>query len=378
VDTLFRYGLTILALSVLVSGCGREDGSDESMGQPSEQSSTEEQPIAADLVPTEDGKSDLYGRAFDPNNLMDDAVFEDAYYMRESDLALFLEKTPYGTRSFLADYVVGGRSAANLIVDAATQYRINPIVLLTKLQVETSLIFKTGVPSQHTINRAMGCGCPDNDPACTRAPRGLQGQIKCAARLFRQYLTELNERNKTVSGWQVGRGKASVEETIVTPANRATAALYTYTPWVLPGQGGNWLYWNVLRKFSRHFLKGNRNHRWIGAPCTDSIECGFDDARCAFDETADEQSVGVCTLDCDTTCPDTAQPYSSNTVCMASETTNLVTEQSGSCGARCDTALFPNGDGCPPSFECVKSHRPGQTQALDVCRPLAAGDASDG
>ena len=358
---------------ILISmGCSTDSVDMSSTETSAEQTSTVEAPIAEDLVPTEDGKNDLYGRAFDPNNLMDDDVFEDAYYMRESDLEDFLANTPYGTRSFLADYVVGGRTAANLIIDAATQYRINPIVLLTKLQVETSLIFKQGVPSQHTINRAMGCGCPDNDPACTRAPRGLQGQTKCAARLFRQYLVELKEKNRTVSGWRVGRGKASVEETIVTPANRATAALYTYTPWVLPGQGGNWLFWNVLRKFSRHFLKLNRNHRWIGAPCTDSIECGFDDARCAFDETSEEQSVGVCTLDCETTCPDTAQPFTVNTVCMAAETTGFPTEQTGSCGARCDTKLFPDSDGCPPSFTCVQSHRPGQTQVLDVCTPLSA------
>ncbi|MEE2789162.1 MAG: hypothetical protein VX589_17635 [Myxococcota bacterium] len=367
-----RHILLALGVCVVSIGCSSDGTEGDEMATERPREATAEAPTAADLIPTEDGKSDLYGRAFDPNNLMDDDVFEDAYYMTEAELDAFLAKTPYRTRSFLADYVVGGRSAANLIIDAATTYRINPLVLLTKLQVETSLIFKTNTPSDHTINRAMGCGCPDNDPACTNAPRGLHGQVKCAARLFRQYLVELKSRNQTVSGWGVGRGKESVEETIVTPANKATAALYTYTPWVLPGQGGNWLFWNVLRKFSRFFLMTHRNHRWIGAPCTDSIECGFEDARCAADESATDESVGVCTLDCETTCPDTAQPFSANTVCMARETTNFPTELTGSCGARCDTRLFGDGDGCPPSFECIRSHRPGQTQVLEVCVPLKA------
>jgi glycosyltransferase involved in cell wall biosynthesis len=49
---------------------------------------------------------------------------------------------------------------AELIVDAATQKQLSPIVLLVKLQVETGLVSKTVTPTAATLNRAMGCGCP--------------------------------------------------------------------------------------------------------------------------------------------------------------------------------------------------------------------------
>ena len=102
-----------------------------------------EHPVAADLVPTEEGKSDGYGRAFDPNRLMDDDVFEDADYLSVDDIQAFLEETPYGTRSFLAEYVAQGESVSEMLHSAATEYGINPLVLITKLQVETSLVFQT-------------------------------------------------------------------------------------------------------------------------------------------------------------------------------------------------------------------------------------------
>ena len=196
-----------------------------------------EHPVAADLVPTEEGKSDGYGRAFDPNRLMDDDVFEDADYLSVDDIQAFLEETPYGTRSFLAEYVAQGESVSEMLHSAATEYGINPLVLITKLQVETSLVFQTVSPGTFTLDRAMGCGCPDGDPACSRAPKGLGRQIRCGARLFRGYLDELDARNRTISGWGKGIPKKSLEGTTVIPSNLSTAALYTYTPWVLIGQG---------------------------------------------------------------------------------------------------------------------------------------------
>ena len=38
----------------------------------------------------------------------------------------------------------------------------------------------------------------------------------------------------------------------VTPANHATASLYAYTPWVLVGRGGNWLVWNISKKYVKY------------------------------------------------------------------------------------------------------------------------------
>ena len=36
--------------------------------------------------------------------------------------------------------------------------------------------------------------------------------------------------------------------------NHATASLYAYTPWVLVNTGGNWLVWNITRKYEQHAI----------------------------------------------------------------------------------------------------------------------------
>ena len=53
--------------------------------------------------------------------------------------------------------------------------------------------------------------------------------------------------------WRKNHATRTSDSLMVTPRNDATAALYAYTPWVLQGTGGNWLVWNVTRKFLKHF-----------------------------------------------------------------------------------------------------------------------------
>jgi hypothetical protein len=67
-----------------------------------------------------------------------------------------------------------GTSAAMVIANIATQYGINPKLLLVKLQKEQSLINKTRVPTAATLNYATGC-----------SPRStFLGQLECAAHTF--------------------------------------------------------------------------------------------------------------------------------------------------------------------------------------------------
>ena len=68
-------------------------------------------PTEADLQPFTDGKSDQYG--FNPEYLIEDDVFVDAYYLTAEQLQVFLEDTPYGRRSFLADYSESDVSTAS-------------------------------------------------------------------------------------------------------------------------------------------------------------------------------------------------------------------------------------------------------------------------
>ena len=106
----------------------------------------ESHPVSADLTNTEAGKAD--STAFNANKLMTDEVFEDSEFITAADIQRFLEQTPYGHPSFLAAYEENGMSVAEKIAQAAQMYRINPLVILVKLQVESSLIFKVERPGQ--------------------------------------------------------------------------------------------------------------------------------------------------------------------------------------------------------------------------------------
>ncbi|MEE2758032.1 MAG: hypothetical protein VYA30_15345 [Myxococcota bacterium] len=334
----------------------------------------ETHPVAADLTPTEAGKADGY--TFNHNLIMSDDVFEDANFINQADIQKFLELTPYGHASFLASYAENGVTVAQKLVDSANTHRINPLVLLVKLQVESSLIFKTEAPGQFLLDRAMGCGCHDGDPSCRRGRLGLFEQIDCAGRLFRSYIDELDRRGVTVSGWSVNQGKRTSDEELIVPSNRATAALYTYTPWVLPGTGGNWLYWNVMRRFSRQLLKNRPNHRWIGGPCESADDCGYRGAVCiALTEGDDAEQAGVCSLGCDRLCPDSQQPYTSTTICIAMSNLGYE-EETGVCVSRCvETA---RGSTCLEPLACSDVNRFGDegSPAHQACnRPSITDDA---
>lgn len=326
---------------------------------------TEPTPIAEDLIPyePEDGKADGYG--FNPHLLIEDALFEDGNFLTEAQIQSFLENTPYQRRSFLADYSEGGRLISRHIYEASQEWRINPLVLLTKLQVESSVIFKEVSPRDSTVENAMGCGCHDGDPTCGRGPKGVGPQIRCAASLFRSYLNEIDAANTTRSGWRVSRQKPTLDDIQIIPNNRATAALYTYTPWVLQGRGGNWLFWNVYHRFARKLLEHLPNHRFIGGPCISDSDCTLKEAICILDSPESffdsEPPVGVCTTPCERACPDRQQPNTSITFCMA-------TNEGGRCMARCNEAMFPTNDGCDEGMSCIEAHRPNdESRFQSIC-----------
>ncbi len=295
-------------------------------------------PPSVDLVPFEDGKGD--GFYFDAEHILDDDLLLDWKYLSVEQVQDFLENTPYRRRSFLADYQEQGVRLSERIIAASEYYKINPLVLLVKLQVETSLVFQSEPVQGHRLQHAMGCGCPDNDVTCSRAPKGLFVQVDCAARLFSEYMEQMERNGRTLTGWGVGIAKTTSEGDVITPRTRATAALYTYTPWVLPGRGGNWLFWNVMRRFSFGVLNGTTNYRWIGGRCASDDECGFRDGFCLFTDTSASDSLGVCTRGCDTTCPDSLQPDTTTTACVSAEAFGApadVTTTGNLCAAACRT-----------------------------------------
>ncbi len=348
-----------LLTALLIGGCATGQSPPESPPDPP----------AYDLAPPDEGKADGY--VFDSGLLISDALFLDWGFMDADEIQAFLEDTPYGSRSFLADYRHGTTTVAQHIAKVAKVYEINPMILLVKLQVETSMIFKTAPPSAHTLDRATGCGCPDDHLGCFSSDAGLLPQIECTGRLLYAYLEQIETRGTTVSGWGPNKTKITSDGLSITPRSAATAALYTYTPWVLQGRGGNWLLWNVYRKYSMKVQRKRPNHRWIGGPCEGPSDCGFDDAVCL---PGYRGGLGTCTLACDRVCPDNGGLFTATTFCIDSDGLRRATSD-GVCMAQCDPSLFPDGDGCREDHECKRLARYGDT---DVSRTVCVPGHHDG
>ena len=184
---------------------------------------------------------------FNRNKIVSDAYFTSTGGWTSSAIQRFFERTPYG-RSWLASERIGHESAADMVARVARQYRINPMLLIARIQVESSTVAQASRPSQWKINRLLGCGCPDGYD-CAYAPPGLDGQLQCAGEKLRE-LFDLSASGR--GWWQRNSGRHSSDGSWINPQNHATAALYAYTPWVLEGRGGNWLVWKILKEFESH------------------------------------------------------------------------------------------------------------------------------
>ena len=129
----------------------------------------------------------------------------------------------------MADENVNGESAAHIIWRAAQDYKINPQVLLVLLEKEQTLV-SDKFPHSIQYRSATGYGCPDT-AACSSKYYGLKNQIRNAASMFRTVLD---------GGWSnypVGNNyiqyspNAACGGSVVNIRNRATSALYRYTPY---------------------------------------------------------------------------------------------------------------------------------------------------
>lgn len=132
----------------------------------------------------------------------------------------------------------GAISAAQIIYNYSQQFKINPQVIIVTLQKENGLITDEW-PTPRQFNQAMGFGCPDNltpgAPACNPSYGSFSAQVYEAARHFRGFYDNKpgwyvpftignNQVMWNVSTTGCGAGMVNIE-------NRATVALYSYTPY---------------------------------------------------------------------------------------------------------------------------------------------------
>jgi hypothetical protein len=134
----------------------------------------------------------------------------------------------------------GAKSAAQLIWDAAHANNISPKVLLVTIQKESAGPLTTDDwPFRSQYTYAMGAHCPDSGPGgsanCDPNYAGFSIQISESASLLRWYLDNMDQpwwtykkpgNNSILYNPNTGCGSSNVYI-----QSRATAALYTYTPY---------------------------------------------------------------------------------------------------------------------------------------------------
>ena len=211
---------------------------------------------------------------FNPENIINDSEMLDYDSMDLDDIQRFLEKK----NSFLATYRTvnahgtPNKSAAEIIYDATHQNydcsginlgdspteadkkarcriitTVNPKLILVLLQKEQSLIENSN-PSSKSLDWATGYGCPDS-VACNPYYKGFGKQVNSASL---QFLAYVNEQYRY--SYKAGQtytftnpyGEISTATMVVTPQNKATAALYNYTPHVF---NGNYNFFRLWKKY---------------------------------------------------------------------------------------------------------------------------------
>ena len=218
---------------------------------------------------------------FDPNFIIGDSDILNSRSMSYEEVSNFLiEKN-----SYLANYSTKNaegkiQTAAQIIYNAAANnydcsdvkmsdtpsklerqlkckpVSINPQFLLVLLQKEQSLI-EDKTPRQSQLDWATGYGCPDGG-GCNNRWKGFGKQVNSAALQFIEYMNTPQKYTYKAGNLYKFTNSHMPEEkqsNLVRPTNRATAALYNYTPHVY---NGNYNFYNIWQRyFSRDLLEGS-------------------------------------------------------------------------------------------------------------------------
>jgi len=212
----------------------------------------------ASFTYTNNANASLAG--FDPGRIMDDAVMSNKTTMSESDIQSFLKSknscndTDYNKYQYytslgysynwqnghfvcMADESFNGETAAHIIWQTAQDYNINPQVLIVLLQKEQSLITDTW-PNSGQYMSATGFACYDNGQPCQGYAAGFKIQLRKAANLFHEVLDNRDyDGDNFITNYPVGVNSifynpdARCGASNVNVQNRATSALYRYTPY---------------------------------------------------------------------------------------------------------------------------------------------------
>jgi hypothetical protein len=191
---------------------------------------------------------------FNQNLIITDLDMLDSNAMTISEIQNFIN----AQNGALATYIdpATNQSAFWTIWSISQEYAINPKFLMVLIQKEQSLMTDPA-PDQSQYDWAAGFSCYGG--SCMEQYRGFTMQLRSAANKYvNNYIKQLNETNCTFTNWCIGEPKMTQDEILVTPQNRATAALYTYNPYrggtYVDGNkvGANYNFWKIW-------------HNWFGS-----------------------------------------------------------------------------------------------------------------
>ncbi len=241
--------------------------------------------------------------AFNPDKIIDDAVFSDTKtFGGASGIQKFLESKgsilANANPDFLAklkepqiSLLKQGledpqpnlprlRTAAELIWDASVQSGLNPQVIIVTLQKEQSLITgrQTSTPEQlqRALDFSLGFGCPDSG-GCGAVFTGFYHQLfgnfdsegsryLGAARSLMKSFNTPGGRGPMFNGSvsrvgsvitldnTEGAYDGIMRQQSITLGNSATAALYNYTPHIFNGNYNFWKYFNEWFRYPNNTL----------------------------------------------------------------------------------------------------------------------------
>lgn len=194
------------------------------------------------------------GADFDPEFIIDDALFYDGYAMSAAEIQSFLDAkigtclndkclnvavVPFESRArrlspdtgrLVCEAVEGGNlRVSELIYRVQVACSISAKVILATLHKEQGLITKRQ-PSEWALSHAMGWACPDST-GCNAAFAGLGIQIYMGTRQLMTYKAGEFNRQPGTHFITYHPDGSRCGGTTLNVRNYATAALYNYTPY---------------------------------------------------------------------------------------------------------------------------------------------------
>ncbi len=193
----------------------------------------------ADSLQTETICQERFGE-FNPNNIISDKEFLNYLSVSQTELENYFRNRGLWCAGYrLSD----GTLLSEKIVQEATKRKINPLLILARIQTEQSAI-----EQQPNYKQLQGLtGCRLSEPEWQGATR----QIECAAERYMRWFQAkylYDYLSLPIPKIEVSNLGASA---YVYPENAATFSLYKYTPHikVTPNGGGNYLFFNIYKHY---------------------------------------------------------------------------------------------------------------------------------